>query len=246
MKNNKLIDAPAVLTTNVELPPIFPQSVAVRGNQIYVVDGRNIYKYVCSDSGVISLAAKKLINEDLAFGPAYVTIFGEDLLVAARRGGVWLLDDDLKLKGTLPSRFARGVAHSGNEIAVADDNRGVLIYEWSDGWLKKSFKLKQKLDLPRGSAFSVQFSGDLLLVAGGSTPLFIFTKEINGDYRLLSEVKILPGAQFYGSNSYDLAVDQSNVYLAGGESGVVAIDISDAQNPQVIGYVPELFYRGIK
>lgn len=246
-KNKKLtaIDiesaqAPKILSS-VELKG-FPQDIAVGGNIAFVVDGLRLFAIDISDPGKMKIISETQIADSPEFGPQGLALSGKTLYLAARKNGILAYDvsDAASPKKTAQVRtpFARSVTLCGKWIVSADDTAGVTV---SDGEKIVSSKL-----LPAGTSARVRTHGQRIAVANGTGYLTVLTVSENGALSEYAVMDSMRDASFYGSYCYDAVPYAGDILLAGGENGILRIDVSNPKAPVCTDRSWDLYYPVIK
>lgn len=246
-KNKKLtaIDiqspqSPKILSA-VELKG-FPQDIAVGGNTVFVVDGLRLFAIDISDPEKMKIISETQISNTPEFGPQGLALSGKTLYLAARKSGILVYDvsDVVSPKETaqIKTPFARSVTICGKWIVSADDTAGITV---SDG--KKTINSKM---LPTGAAARVRTDGQRIAVANGTGYLTVLSVSDSGALSEYAVMDCMRDASFYGSYCYDAVPDSGNILLAGGENGILRIDISNPQKTVCYDRSWVLYYPVIK
>lgn len=246
-KNKKLttIDiqsppSPKILSS-VELKG-FPQDITIGGNTAFVVDGLRLFAIDISDPGKMRLISETQIADSPEFGPQGLELNGKTLYLAARKSGILAYDvsDAASPKKMTQVRtpFARSVTICGKWIISADDTVGVTV---SDGE-----KIVSTKSLPSGTAARVRTDGQRIIVANGTGCLTVLTISEKGVLSEYASMDSMRDASFYGSYCYDAVPDSGDILLAGGENGILRIDISSPKTPACTDRSWALYYPVIK
>lgn len=243
-------EKPQVISS-VELKNGFPQDVAILDDLVLVVDGMRLYAIDVKDPKNMKIVSELTVSDDPVKGPQSIhalNLLGKRAVLSCRAGGIVHVSLENPLKPEVTSRiateFARdcAVTDVNNESApvnyVADDVRGIKMFDDSD--------MAESVVTDGGCASGIIVSGNVLYLANGTSPLAIYEIGADGKLTLKGQIKKFDGAHFYGTNCYDVKVSGKTAFLAAGETGIAAVDVSDISNPKVIGFCREIFFSGVK
>lgn len=221
----------------------FPQDIASDGNMIFAVDGLRLYIIDAADPKSLKLISETAISDNPLYGPQGVAVKKGTAYLACRRNGVRIYDisntAEPKLKKSIETPFSRGIAIGDDGLVFsADDTRGVSVIQ--DG------KVVSTVPVESGSAARVRVSDSTLYVANGTGILKIFSICQNGTLTPRPGIEKLTHHTYYGTYCYDLATSGNSIFLACGENGVLAIDVSNPEKPAVSAYSAELLYSAVK
>lgn len=239
------------IISSIELKNGFPQDVTILDDMALVVDGMRLYVIDAKDPKNMKIVSELTVSNDPVKGPQSVhslDLLGKRAVLSCRAGGIVHVSLENPVKPEITSRivteFARdcAVTDVSNESApvnyVADDVRGIKIFDDSD--------MAESVVVDGGCASGITVLGNVLYLANGTSPLAIYEIGADGQLTLKGQIKKFDGAHFYGTNCYDVKVSGKTAFLAAGETGIVAVDVSDISNPKVIGFCREIFFSGVK
>jgi len=230
----------------------FPQDLSAAGPYVYVVNGLELLVIDASKPSALKLVRRLVISKEPLRGPQGIDVNANVAYLACRRGGVTAVDlrDPLAPKviaGAPTSGFARDVTAAGDYLYVADDTKGVQVFD-----IRSRGKLRAvgHLAAPEGCIGRLRVVGGIAYLAGGNTLVACISLKkpsrprgigSTADRQLLSP--------FYGSYSHDLAVgaatdpktheSKTYAYVADGESGLVVVDVTSPTEPAYAGGLTE-------
>ncbi len=123
-----------------------------------------------------------------------------------------------------------GLAHDGYLIMTAQDQMGLVIYDYSD---YNNPTKRGGLDTP-GSARRVAVSDSIAYIADGRSGVEIISYQNPDSLQLLGQI-VLPG---YVN---DVAVQGTRVFAAAGNGGTFVVDASDPTAPAVVAQYQDTY-----
>lgn len=127
-----------------------------------------------------------------------------------------------------------GLAHDGYLILTAQDQMGLVIYDFSE--YNNPVKRGQ-IDTP-GSARRVVTQNSIAYIADGRSGLQIVSYQNPDSIESLGAITV-PG---YAN---DVAVIENTAFVASGIGGTIAIDVSNPKAPQVIGRYQDTYANAV-
>lgn len=248
-------DAPRLLST-VPLPGSVPQDLAFDGNTLYVAAPPQIFRIDISNPEKPLLTGSSSPSETPAAAVGGIAFDGKELFCAARRLSLKIFSPPESAFSGAPaappsasasftSDFLRSIHRFGRHLYGANDVRGILIFD------EKGKLLKRQNSGP-GTAMRIRDDGQNLFLVNGSGGFQILAPaDSHGYCAVLGKIPSLGTYECFGTFLFDIALDNGisparHVYLAAGESGVAAADVSRPEKPAILSICPELFYAYIR
>jgi len=230
----------------------FPQDIAVSRPYVYVVNGRELLVIDASKPAALRLAKSLSISTDPLRGPQGIDVHGNAAYLACRRNGVSAVDLRSPLDPKVAARantpgFARDVTAVGDHLYVADDTKGVQVFEIRS---PATLRPAGRLAAPNGCIGRIRVADGIAYLAGGNTLTACVSLETPPNPRWLggtADRRLL--SPFFGSFCHDLAVAPAKcpkagaqklyAYAADGESGLVVVDVTNPAEPTFAGGLTE-------
>ena len=230
----------------------FPQDVAVAKPYVYVVNGRELLVIDASKPADLKLVKSLGISDDPLRGPQGIDVKGNVAYLACRRNGVAAVDIRAPLSPKVIATadtpgFARDVTAAGDYLYVADDTRGMQVFDIRS---PDALRPAASLAAPNGCIGRIRVLDGIAYLAGGNTLTACVSLEKVPSPRWLGSAAdrhLL--SPFFGSFCHDLAVGSAKcpktgaqklyAYAADGESGLVVVDVTDPAEPVFAGGLME-------
>lgn len=248
-------DAPRLLST-VPLPGCVPQDIAFDGNTLYVAAPPRIFRIDISnpEKPLLTGSSSPAGSPAAAVG-GIIAFDGKELFCAARRLSLQIFSPPESAfsgasavpsaSASFTSDFLRSLHRFGRHLYGANDVRGILIFD-------EKGKLLKRQDSGPGTVMRIRDDGQNLFLANGSGGFQILAPaDRHGNCAVLGKIPSLGTYECFGTFLFDVALNNEvsparHVYLAAGESGVAAADVSHPENPVLLSICPELFFAYIR
>ena len=224
--------------------PGFPQALAISGKHLYLVNGVALLVFDISVGSKPKLLKSLTINSNPLFGPQGIALKNNFAYLACRKTGIVVIDiaipvNPQQVACLKTSGLALGVTVNKDCLYVADDTKGICVVDIS---APAKLAISGKYKTASGTTRGVIVRENKAYLADGFHMLKILDVSDPLKPRLLGTCANRGVLAFFGSFTYGLTLaDPVNcgsrriAYLADGESGVQAIDITDPKNPKLAG-----------
>ena len=193
------------------------QAFAVVGARVYIADGRGVSLYDVSDP-----AAIRRLDVEIGDDESHdVAVSGDDLVVLATDGGIeWFTiatDGTLTRAGRYAAAGAFTDVSAAGSVVAAGGSRNITIFDRSPQGLQR-----RRTITTQDTARSLEFVGGLLYAAFEHGGITIY--DPSSGARVESILTETPA----------IALDGGVLWIASGQTGIHAYDVSDPSNPTPI------------